>query len=82
MVVGSFASSYWGRPRFTHYADMLVEVSLEKAPLLAHALETQFYVPGFAIQKAVQEHTHFNVIPQEHSFKVDFWVKRDEEFAR
>lgn len=82
MVVGSFASSYWGRPRFTHHADMVVEVSLEKAPVLAHALETQFYAPAFAIQEAAQEHSHFNIIHMEHAFKVDFWVKKDEEFAR
>ncbi len=82
MVVGSFASSYWGRPRFTHDADMVVEVSFEKAPVLAHALETQFYAPAFAIQEAAQEHSHFNIIHLEHAFKVDFWVKKDEEFAR
>lgn len=82
MVVGSFASSYWGRPRFTHHADMVVEVSLEKAPVLAHALETQFYAPAFAIQKAAQEHSHLNIIHLEHAFKVDFWVKKDEEFAQ
>lgn len=82
MVVGSFASSYWGRPRFTHDADIVVEVSLEKAPVLAHALEAQFYAPAFAIEKASQERSHFNIIHLEHAFKVDFWVRKDEEFAR
>lgn len=82
MIVGSLASSYWGRPRFTHDADMVVEVSLEKAPMLAHALEAQFYAPAFAIEKAVEEHSHFNIIHLEHAFKVDFWVRRGEEFAR
>jgi len=82
MIVGSLASSYWGRPRFTHDADMVVEVSLEKAPMLAHALEAQFYAPAFAIEKAVEERSHFNIIHLEHAFKVDLWVRKGEEFAR
>lgn len=82
MIVGSFASGYWGRPRFTHDADMVVEVPLEKAHLLAHVLEGQFYAPAFAIEKAVEERSHFNIIHLEHPFKVDFWMRKDDEFAQ
>ncbi|MBE9508869.1 MAG: hypothetical protein IMY86_12585 [Chloroflexi bacterium] len=82
MLVGSFASNYWGRPRFTHDADMIVEIPANKAASLALALETDFYAPSFAIEEAIARRSHFNVIHLEQSFKVDFWVRRDEPYAR
>lgn len=82
MLVGSFASNYWGRPRFTHDADMIVEIAANKAASLALALETDFYAPSFAIEEAIARRSHFNVIHLEQSFKVDFWVRRDEPYAR
>ena len=82
MLVGSFASNYWGRPRFTHDADMIVEIAANKAASLALALETDFYAPSFAIEEAIARRSHFNVIHLEQSFKVDFWVRRDEPSAR
>jgi len=82
MLVGSFASNYWGRPRFTHDADMIVEIPAGKAASLASALETGFYAPSFAIEEAIAKRSHFNVIHLEQSFKVDFWVRRDEPYAR
>jgi hypothetical protein len=30
MVVGSFASTFWGRPRMTQDADLVVEITAEK----------------------------------------------------
>ena len=82
MLVGSFASNYWGRPRFTHDADMIVEIPVGKAVSLASALEADFYAPSFAIEEAVAKRSHFNAIHLEQSFKVDFWVRRDEPYAR
>jgi len=82
MLVGSFASNYWGRPRFTHDADMIVEIPVSKAASLASALEADFYAPEFVIEEAIAKRSHFNVIHLEQSFKVDFWVRRDEPYAR
>jgi len=82
MLVGSFASNYWGRPRFTHDADVVVEIPAHKAASLAAALEADFYAPGFAIEEAIAKRSHFNAIHLEQSFKVDFWVRSDEPYAR
>lgn len=82
MLVGSFASNYWGRPRFTHDADMIVEIPASKAMPLACALEADFCAPSFVIEEAIAKRSHFNVIHLEQSFKVDFWVRRDEPYAR
>lgn len=82
MLVGSFASNYWGRPRFTHDADMVLEIPVAKAALLASALEADFYAPAFVIEEAIAKRSHFNAIHLESSFKVDFWVRSDEPYAR
>ncbi len=34
------------------------------------------------IEEAIAKRSHFNVIHLEQSFKVDFWVRRDEPYAR
>jgi len=31
MIVGSFASNYWGRPRSTHDADLVMEIREQAA---------------------------------------------------
>jgi predicted nucleotidyltransferase len=38
MIVGSFASTFWGRPRMTHDADLVAEITAEKVTELARLL--------------------------------------------
>lgn len=38
MIVGSFASTYWGRPRTTHDADLVIEIAPDQASDLASLL--------------------------------------------
>jgi len=82
MVVGSFASTYWGRPRTTHDADLVIEMPLAKAADLARLLEPDFYAPDFVIEEAVREQDQFNVIHLHHPFKVDLWIRRDSPYDR
>jgi hypothetical protein len=82
MIVGSFASNYWGRPRATHDADLVIEIAPDRATDLASLLEDEFYAPDFAIQEAAERRSHFNVIHMEHPFKVDLWVRRDTPYDR
>jgi len=77
MIVGSFASNYWGRPRATHDADVVIKIAPNKAADLAALLEDEFYAPAFAIQEAAERRGHFNVIHLELAFKVDLWVRKD-----
>ncbi len=49
MVVGSFASTFWGRPRMTHHPDLVVEITAEKVAEPARLLAPHFYAPLFAI---------------------------------
>ncbi len=71
MIVGSFASTFWGRPRTTHDADLVIEIAPDEASGLASLLSDEFYAPDFVIKEAVERRDHFNVIHMEHPFKVD-----------
>jgi hypothetical protein len=74
MVVGSFASTFWGRPRMTHDADLVVEIADEKVADLALRLAPTFYAPLFVIEDAVRKRGQFNLIHLDCAFKVDLWL--------
>jgi hypothetical protein len=77
MVVGSFASTFWGRPRMTHDADLVVQIASEKVAELARLLAPHFYAPAFVIEDAVRKHGQFNAIHLDVAFKIDLWLRKD-----
>jgi len=80
MVVGSFASTFWGRPRTTHDADLVVEITGEKVAKLARLLAPHFYAPLFVIEDAVRKRGPFNLIHLDYAFKVDLWLLKDSPY--
>lgn len=82
MVVGSYASNYWGRPRMTHDADLVVELASHQAPGLARYLADEFYAPDFVIQEAAERGDHFNAIHLKTSFKIDFWLRKQTAYEK
>ncbi len=80
MVVGSFASTFWGRPRTTHDADLIVQIAPQKAGELARLLAPDFYAPDFVIEEAVRKRDQFNAIHLVSAFKVDFWLLKDASY--
>lgn len=76
MVVGSFASTFWGRPRMTHDADLVVEIAGAKIADLARLLAPHFYAPLFVIEDAVRKRGQFNLIHLDCAFKVDLWLRK------
>jgi len=80
MVVGSFASTFWGRPRMTHDADLVVEITAEKIADLARLLAPHFYAPPFVIEDAVRKRGQFNVIHLDYAFKVDLWLLKESPY--
>lgn len=77
MVVGSFASTFWGRPRMTHDADLAVQIAGEQVPALARLLAPHFYAPEFVIADAVRKQGQFNAIHLDVAFKIDLWLRKD-----
>jgi hypothetical protein len=58
MVVGSFASTFWGRPRLTHDADLVVEITGEQVSELARLLAPNFYAPLFVVGAGLSRARH------------------------
>lgn len=82
MVVGSYASNYWGRPRMTHDADLVIELDAQQATDLAQRLMGEFYAPDFVIQEAAERGDHFNAIHLKTSFKIDFWLRKPSAYEQ
>ncbi len=80
MLVGSLASTYWGRPRTTHDADVVVAINAQEGDALAAALGDEFYAPDFVIRDAVEHGDQFNAVHFESGVKVDFWLLSSSAF--
>ena len=79
MLVGSLASTYGGRPRTTHDADVVLAISAQEGDALAATLGDEFYAPDF-VRDAVEHGDQFNAIHFESGVKVDFWLLSDSAF--
>ena len=83
MVTGSVASSYHGRPRATHDADIVIDPSLLQIVPLVEALTSGgFYVELERAQDAVRRRAQFNAIETQNACKIDFIVQKDRPFSR
>jgi len=83
MVTGSVASSFHGRPRSTHDADVVVDPSREQLDLLVQILgEAGFYVDSARARDALSRRLQFNVIETQCAFKIDLIVRKDRPFSR
>lgn len=77
-IVGSFASSVWGEPRFTQDIDIVVALNLEHAESICQAFPApKFYVSEAVARDAVERHGQFNVIHPSSGNKIDFMIAGD-----
>jgi hypothetical protein len=83
MVTGSLASSFHGRPRATHDADIVVDPSVQQLDRLVGALASEgFYVDSERARDALRRRRQFNVIDIESTAKIDLIVVKDRPFSR
>ena len=80
MVGGSIASSVYGPPRTTQDADFIIELAPNRIDALLQAVLPEFYVDRELIERAVAERSSFNVVHLKSSFKIDFFILRQESF--
>lgn len=77
MIVGSFASSAYGEPRFTHDIDIVIDASPEQiASLIDHLPPDEFYASREAALSAKSSGGQFNVIHPQSGNKIDFMIAR------
>lgn len=83
MVTGSFASSYHGRPRATHDADVVVDPDpAQLARLVRRLAEEGFSLDGDRAADALRRRRQFNVIEIETGWKIDLIIRKDRPFSR
>lgn len=88
MIAGSLASSFHGRPRTTHDADVIIDPVPEALDrLVAELSAAHLYVDLTVAREALRARRQFNVIDAASAFKVDLIVRKNrpfsfEEFAR
>ncbi len=80
MITGSIACNYYGKPRFTHDVDLIIEIDERKVESLASALEDRFYLDRDMIREAIYNRSQFSSIHLDSGFKVGFWLVKRESF--
>lgn len=78
---GSWASSFYGEPRSTRDADLTVEPFAGRETELVNSLGPDYYVSRDAIAQAIRERRTFNIINTAAGFKVDVFIRKDDEFS-
>jgi hypothetical protein len=81
-IGGSMASSLYGTVRFTQDADITVEPFTPVADKLFDALEKDFYISKEAMYEALHSRSSFNVIHFATAFKIDIFIRSENEFQR
>jgi hypothetical protein len=85
LVTGGIAVAAWGRIRATYDIDIVIKLKERKIPLLMEALRklSEFgYIDGEMAKEALKGKTEFNFIDPETGLKVDFWIKKEDEFSK
>jgi hypothetical protein len=83
MVTGSIATSYHGRPRATHDADLVIDPTPPQTDALVEALAAYgFYLDPDRARAAVRRRGQFNAIETRHASKIDLIVCADRPFSR
>lgn len=83
MLVGSVASMYYGRARYTDDVDIVADLKLEQvAEFVKHFPPSQFYISENAVREAIQFQGMFNIFQTETGYRADIFILRPEAFAK
>ena len=82
MLTGSVALNCYAQPRMTRDIDLVVAFFLKDAARIEQVLGPDYYVSPEAARDAVLHQSCFNAIHQRSLTKVDFMVRKQEEYRR
>jgi hypothetical protein len=83
MVAGSIASSYHGRPRATHDADLVIDPDPQQLARAVQGLTAQgFWVDADRAQDSLVRRLQLNAIEIATGWKIDFVFRKDRPFSR
>ena len=82
-LVGSLASMYYGKPRFTNDIDLVVEIKSNQIRSFSEAFDSnEYYVPPLEIlQDEVIRGGSFNLIHQQSGIKIDIVLRKKTPFS-
>jgi len=80
MLTGSVALNCYAQPRMTRDIDLVVVFFLQDAARIGEVLGEDYYVSPEAARDAVLYQSSFNAIHQHSLTKVDFLVRKNEEY--
>lgn len=82
MLTGSVATSFHGRPRATHDADLVIDPTPVQLDAFVEALTLAgFYVDPDGAREALRRRIQFNAIETQYACKIDLIVRRDRPFS-
>lgn len=82
MLVGAIAVNYYSAPRFTHDADLVIQINYSHVEALCSSLETKYYIDGEMIKEALVSLGQFNLIHFDTGFKIDFWILKNDKYSQ
>ena len=82
MLTGSVALNCYAQPRMTRDIDLVVAFMLEDVERIETVLGAEYYVSPEAAREAALHQSSFNAIHQSSLTKVDFMIRKDEEYRR
>jgi hypothetical protein len=82
MITGSIALSYYTTPRFTRDIDIVIEVVPSDRSKLVKLFEEGYYISQDDVKEATENRTIFNIIHNETVLKIDFIIKKTEEYRQ
>lgn len=83
-LVGSLASMYYSRPRFTNDIDLVVQIGAGQIKDFAKAFDfPEYYCPPYeVIQDEVMRRGSFNLINQDSGIKIDIVLNKTSEISK
>jgi len=80
MLTGSMALNHYAQPRLTRDIDIVIALLLKDLEILPSVFGEEFYFSEEAARRAVLGQSSFNVIHNESLIKVDFIVRKREDY--
>ena len=82
MVTGSVAMSFYATPRMTRDIDIVITIVEEDISRMINLFKHDFYIDRNMIVDAIHDEGMFNIIHNEHVIKIDFIVRKSEEYRK
>lgn len=80
MLTGAVAMMNYSVYRFTTAADVVLELETQDASRIIEALEPDYDISHFTVNRAIAEKRMFNLIHRETAFKIDCLIKKSTAF--